>query len=48
MITNCISKCLEFIELLICEKIVSHEILPNVLSITDLFLDLPTVNFPFI
>jgi len=27
-------------------KIVSTEILPNVLSITDLFLDLPTVSFP--
>ena len=27
-------------------KIVSNEILPNVLSITGLFLDLPTVNIP--
>jgi len=38
MITNFISKSLEFIELLRCEKIVSTEILPKVLSITDLFL----------
>jgi len=46
MISNFISKSSEFIELLICEKIVSTEILPKVLLITDLFLDLPLVNFP--
>jgi len=41
MITNFISKSLEFIELLRCEKIVSAETLPKVLSITDLLLDPP-------
>ena len=48
MIIYFISKCLEFIEPLICEKIVFTEILPKVLSITDLFLDSTTVNFPLI
>jgi len=43
---NLISKSLEFIHLWICEKIVSTKILPKVLWITDLFLGLPTVNFP--
>jgi len=40
---NFISKSSEFVQLLIGEKIVSIEILPKVLSITDLFLDLPTL-----
>jgi len=46
MIINFISKSLEFVELLICEKIVFAEILLKVLSITGLFLDSTTVNFP--
>jgi len=43
---NFILKSSEFVQLLIGEKIVSTEILPTVLSINDLFLDLPTVHFP--
>jgi len=46
MMINFISNSSEFIQLLIGEKIISTEILPKVRSITDLFLDLPTVNFP--
>jgi len=46
MITNFISKSLEFSQLLRCEKIVSTKILPKVLSIIDPFLDLPPLNFP--
>ena len=45
IITNFISNSSEFVQLLIGEKIVSTETLSKVLSIIDLFLDVPPVNF---